>query len=95
MTAAFDETIHAPHRLRITAMLATVDGLDFGVVRDAVGVSDSVLSKQVKVLEDAGYVKVSKVKRSGRTWTTLALTNAGRRAYDGHLAALREIVANG
>jgi DNA-binding transcriptional ArsR family regulator len=93
VSGAFDATIHAPHRLRIAALLAAVDGADFQVVRDAVDVSDSVLSKQVKVLEDAGYVKVSKETRKGRVWTTLALTRAGRRAYDGHVEALREIVA--
>jgi DNA-binding transcriptional ArsR family regulator len=89
----FDEVIHAPQRLRIVAMLASVAGLDFGTVRDALEVSDSVLSKHLKVLEDAGYVKIQKSKMAGRTWTSASLTRAGRSAYEGHLAALRAIVA--
>ena len=89
----FDEVIHAPQRLRIVAMLASVAGLEFAAVRDALDVSDSVLSKHLKVLEDAGYVKVQKTRRSGRTWTSASLTRAGRAAYEGHVAALRAIVA--
>ncbi|PJI90938.1 transcriptional regulator [Luteimicrobium subarcticum] len=89
----FDELVHAPQRLRIVAMLDPVGGLDFGVLRDALDVSDSVLSKHLKVLQDAGYATVAKVRRAGHVWTTVALTRDGRRAYAGHVAALREIVA--
>jgi DNA-binding MarR family transcriptional regulator len=89
----FDETIHAPHRLQITAMLAPVDFVEFATVRDAVGVSDSVLSKHVRTLEEAGYVKVTKVRAGSRIRTRLALTAAGRDAFAGHVAALQEIVA--
>jgi DNA-binding MarR family transcriptional regulator len=90
--AHFDETIHAPHRLRICALLAPVESMEFGTVRDELGVADSVLSKQVKVLVDAGYAATSKATGAGgraRTW--LALTRAGRKAFAAHLAALRDL----
>jgi DNA-binding transcriptional ArsR family regulator len=47
-------------RLSIVAALARVDDAEFGVVRDAIEVSDPVLSKQVGVLEAAGYVRAKK-----------------------------------
>ncbi len=86
-----DETIHAPVRFSIVAALAGVDDAVFGTLRDAIEVSDSTLSKQVTVLEKAGYVKVRKgyVGKRPRTW--LSLTRAGRSAYEEHLAALRAI----
>jgi DNA-binding MarR family transcriptional regulator len=58
-----------------------------------VEVSDSALSKQVSVLESAGYVKVQKgyVGKRPRTW--LSLTRAGRDAFTTHLAALGRIAA--
>jgi DNA-binding MarR family transcriptional regulator len=61
------------------------------VLRDAIELTDSALSKQVSTLEEAGYVKVRKgyVGKRPRTW--LSLTRAGRRAYDAHLAAWRAI----
>ena len=86
-----DETIHAPVRFSIVAALAKVDDAVFGTLRDAIEVSDSTLSKQVTVLEKAGYVKVRKgyVGKRPRTW--LSLTRAGRNAYEEHLEALRAI----
>lgn len=86
-----DDIIHAPVRFSIVAALATVDESEFATVRDAIEVSDSVLSKQASALEAAGYVKVRKgyVGKRPRTW--LSLTNQGRTAYAKHLAALREI----
>ncbi|MBO3102310.1 transcriptional regulator [Cellulomonas sp. zg-ZUI168] len=92
-TPVFDEIIHAANRLQVCAMLAAVDQLEFSTVRETLSVSDSVLSKHVKVLADAGYVEVSKVPRGSRTRTWLSLTDAGRAALDGHLAELRRIAA--
>lgn len=88
-----DDVIHAPVRFSIVAALASVDEAEFAAVRDTVEVSDSALSKQVTTLETAGYVKVRKgyVGKRPRTW--LSLTARGRRAYEAHLAALREIAS--
>jgi DNA-binding PadR family transcriptional regulator len=50
-----------------------------------------VLSKQSRVLEDAGYVEVRKgaVGRRPRTW--FRLTAEGRQAVQGHLAWLAQL----
>ena len=70
----FDTVVHPPPRLQICGLLAAVDSMDFAAVRDAVGVSDSVLSKHVKQLEEAGYVAVGKATIASRQRTSLALT---------------------
>jgi DNA-binding MarR family transcriptional regulator len=90
-----NETIHAPVRFSIMAALAAADQAEFGFIRDTVEVSDSVLSKQVAVLESAGLVKVRKgyVGKRPRTW--LSLTATGRRAFADHLDALRDIAGGG
>ncbi len=88
----FDPLIHAPHRLQICAMLDTVDKAEFALLREQLQVSESVLSKQVRALEDAGYVGVSKGTREGRVRTWASLTKSGRNAYREHVAALRAIV---
>jgi len=87
----FDAVIHPPPRLQICGLLAAVDLMEFAAVRDAVSVSDSVLSKHVKQLEEAGYVKVQKATVASRQRTSLALTKEGRRAFDAHVAELRRI----
>jgi DNA-binding MarR family transcriptional regulator len=88
-----DEIIHSPVRFSIVACISGADRAEFSFVRDAVEVSDSALSKQVSVLESAGYVKVQKgyVGKRPRTW--LSLTRAGRDAFTTHLAALGRIAA--
>ena len=87
----FDAVVHMPPRLQVCGLLAVVDTVDFAAVRDEVGVSDSVLSTHVRQLEEAGYVTVRKATRASRVRTSLALTPAGRAAFDAHVAELRRI----
>lgn len=90
--AAFDDVIHAPHRLRIMVALAAVDKLEFQALRDDLAVADSVLSKQLKVLAEAGYAKLDKpTGLGGRPRTWVRITRSGHRALAGHLAALHEL----
>jgi DNA-binding MarR family transcriptional regulator len=86
-----DELLTHPVRFSIVAMLAAIDRAYFGFVRDQIEISDSMLSKQMTALEQAGYVKVRKafVGKRGRTW--LSLTSQGRRTFDRHLSALHTI----
>jgi len=83
--------IHQPVRFSIVASLAPAESLDFSTIRNAVQVSDSVLSKQITILEEAGLVDVKKgyVGKRPRTW--VKLTPKGRKAWHSHLDTLREI----
>ncbi len=82
-------------RFSIVATLAASEMAEFGFVRDTVEVSDSVLSKQVALLESAGYVAVLKGYAGKRPRTWLRLTPDGREAFSRHLDALREITRDG
>ena len=92
MTEQFDEVVHAPHRLRICAFLDASSSAEFSVLRDLLGVADSVLSKHLKVLQDAGYLAVSKPTGRGRVKTWVNLTSEGKHAYAGHVAALKKLM---
>ena len=92
MTARPDPLIHPITRLSICGLLAAgADWVEFAALRDAAGISDSVLSKQSRVLEDAGYLEVRKgaIGRRPRTW--FRLTAKGRQALEGHLAWLAQL----
>jgi DNA-binding MarR family transcriptional regulator len=84
----FDAVIHPSPRLQICGLLAAVDTMEFAAVRDDVQVSDSVLSKHVKQLEEAGYVTVHKATVASRQRTSLSLTKDGRRAFDRRIAGV-------
>jgi len=87
-----DGALHAPARLQIAALLARVDDAEFATIRDIVKVSDSVLSKHLSALGEAGYVQLRKAAQDGRQRTWVSLTRAGRRAFAAHMAALHELV---
>jgi DNA-binding MarR family transcriptional regulator len=93
MTAArFDELIHPSTRLSLVALLAAADWAEFAFLRDQLDLSDSALSKQLSTLEDAGYVHIDRPLRDRRRRVRARLTAAGATAFQGHVAALREIV---
>lgn len=102
MSAAPDEaTTHPRHeltdslthpvRFSIMAALAQVEEIDFKTLRDHLQLSDSVLSKQVAMLEGAGFVRIRKgfIGKRPRTWLTM--NKRGESAWKTHLQALRSI----
>lgn len=95
MTVApvFDPVIHAPGRLQICAILSSVDDAEFAMLRDAIKVSDSVLSKHLKLLDEAGYVKLAKAVENGRQRTWLSLTARGRAAFAAHVTELNRLAS--
>ena len=72
--------LHAPARLQIAALLAKVTEMEFAKLRELLKVSDSVLSKHLAALSDAGYVALRKAAEGGRQRTWASLTRAGTRA---------------
>ncbi len=90
--ARLDDLVHQPVRFSLLAGLAQADWLEFRFLRDTLEISDSLLSRQASILEQAGYVDIRKghVGKWPRTW--LKLTPEGRTAFTDHLNTLREIV---
>jgi DNA-binding MarR family transcriptional regulator len=87
----FDPVIHAPGRLQICALLSGIDDAEFAMIRDRLEVSDSVLSKHLKQLEEAGYVTLRKAATAGRQRTWISLTSAGRNAFASHVLELNRL----
>jgi DNA-binding MarR family transcriptional regulator len=73
-------------------LLAATDWAEFAFLRDQLDLSDSALSKQLSTLEEAGYVHIDRPLRDRRRRVRARLTAAGATAFQGHVAALREIV---
>jgi DNA-binding MarR family transcriptional regulator len=90
--AELDEHVMAPARLRLMTTLTAVSEAEFATVRDALDVSDSVLSKHLGALEEVGYVRRRKGVLRGRRTTWISITSKGRKALSAHVAALRELI---
>ena len=93
LMADLDEHVTAPARLKLMTSLTAVSEAEFATVRDALDVSDSVLSKHLGALEEVGYLKRRKgsVPRGRRT-TWISLTAQGRQALSAHVTALRALI---
>ena len=90
--AGFAPLLQAPARLQIMAVLANVSEAEFARFKAVTGASDSVMSKHLSALAEAGFIKLRKGPLDGRQRTWASLTRAGRVAFDEHVAALRRIV---
>lgn len=92
---AFDSAIHAPNRLRLCSALRAVDHADFSTLRTLLQLSDASLSKTISGLAEVGYVTTAKgpspSRRDARLMTSVSLTAEGRKAFDRHIAALRQL----
>ncbi len=82
-----------PTRLRLVATLAAAGEVEFGFVRDRVGLSDSALSKQLRTLGEADIVASRRERTGARRRVWLRLTPHGRVLLATHAEALREIAS--
>jgi DNA-binding MarR family transcriptional regulator len=95
--ADLDPVIHQPVRLRIMASLASLqetESAEFTFLRDLLGLTDGNLGAHVRKLEEEGYLLVEKAFIQRKPRTFIALSNKGRTAFKGHVAALESILGN-
>lgn len=90
-----DPVIHAQARLRIVAALATLepsDQITFPRLQELLDMTAGNFSTHLRKLEDAAYVVVEKTHRGRTPVTYIALTIAGRRAFEDYTAQLRALL---
>lgn len=93
LPSGFDAVLHPPARLQIAAVLSQVSDAEFARLKSITGVSDSVLSKHLAALTEAGHVALRKAASGGRQRTWASLTSTGRKAFARHVAALEALIA--
>lgn len=91
--SAWDKVIQSPVRFTLMSVLSKADSVNFGELRQAMRVTASSLSKQVTLLEDAGYVNVEKIVRGRRVLTEVSITQQGLKAYQSQLDLLKRLTA--
>ncbi len=91
----FNPLLQAPARLQVMAILAQAQDAEFARLREITGTSDSVLSKHLAGLAEAGFIRVRKATSDGRQRTWASVTRIGRRTFDDHVKALERIIAGG
>lgn len=90
-----DEIIHQSLRLKIMAALnAEPNGgaIEFPRLKAVVQATDGNLGAHLSTLEKAGYVTQAKDFDGKKPRTRISITPAGRRAFRGHVAYLRDVL---
>lgn len=91
-TVGLDDVVHQRTRLGILSLLRDGASMQFGLLRDALQLTDGNLNRHLKVLADAGLVDSKRTEGKGRTRTWLTITDSGRKALDAEIAALRALI---
>jgi len=87
-----DRVIHEPARLKIMSVLSVVDCADFIYLMGETGLTRGNLSVQLRRLEDAHYIMVSK-EFKGRTPRTIAsMTQQGTKAFKAYRKYLKSLL---
>lgn len=88
-----DPHLTVPKRLAAIGLLAASKKAEFSFLRDRLQLTDSDMSKQLKVLTDAGYVTSKRTGKGKTRASWFAITPEGKAALDQHAAALQRLLA--
>jgi len=73
-------------------LLAAASKAEFSYLRDQLDLTDSDLSKQLKVLAEAGYVTSVRTGKGKTRASWFSITKQGNAALNDHAAALQELL---
>jgi len=90
---ALERIFHEPNRLAIlSALCAAREGLSFGELKETCNLTDGNLSRHLKMLEEAGVVRIEKTFVQAKPRTTVHVTRKGLDRFNEYLAALSEVL---
>src|SRR4051812_43150853 len=90
-----ERVIHEKARLSILASLAShAEGLLFNDLKALCALTDGNLSRQLQVLQEAGFVEVWKGFRGKRPQTLCRLTPDGRKRFVEYISTLESVVSD-
>ena len=92
-----DPVIHAQARLRVVATLASLgdqDRIAFPRLQKLLDMTAGNLSTHLRRLEEADYVLITKTHEGRTPATYVALTLAGRLAFQTYTKSLRELLGD-
>lgn len=92
-TELLERIFHEPNRLAImSAICAAPEGIRFGDLKAQCGLTDGNLNRHLKVLDEAGVIRVEKAFVAARPRTTLHLSRTGLKRFQEYLAALAAVI---
>jgi DNA-binding MarR family transcriptional regulator len=90
MFRELDPLLHSQLRLSIMSLLISMKEADFVFLKEKTESTAGNLSVQLKKLEDAGYIKMSKQFKDNYPLTTCRITSKGVTAFEQYVDALED-----
>lgn len=84
--------LHAQLRLSVMSHLVSYQEADFNALKEATGATSGNLSVQIKKLEKAEYVKITKGFKNNYQHTLVAITAKGLDAFEEYVNALKQYI---
>lgn len=84
-----DPLLHSQLRLAVMSILMNVEEADFVYLKEKTESTQGNLSVQIDKLSRAGYISVEKGMAGRRPRTVCHVTEAGRKAFEAYVDALR------
>ncbi len=94
MFRELDPLLHSELRLAVMSLLAGADEADFVYMREQTRASAGNLSVQIDKLQKAGYISVEKGFKGRMPRTVCRMTDAGRKAFEDYVDALRSYIGD-
>jgi DNA-binding MarR family transcriptional regulator len=88
LNKAFDSRI----RLGIMSVLIVNHHMEFSALKEMLNLTDGNLASHINALEKLKYIIVTKQFIGKKPNTSYSITEEGRKAFNGHLDALEEIL---
>ena len=89
MFKELDPLLHSQLRLAVISLLVSLEEADFVYLREKTASTAGNLSVQLEKLSEAGYIEIEKGYSGKRPRTTCRITEAGRKAFEDYVEALK------
>ncbi len=90
-----DDLIHSRIRLSVLALLSTIEDAPFVFIREKTGATDGNLSVQLRKLEEASFIEVTKEFCDRKPISRYTITSKGRKAFQQYVAHIESLLKIG
>lgn len=92
MKGTYDKAFENVIRLRVMSILMVNEQFDFNSFKELLGVTDGNLASHLRNLESAEFIRVDKTFVGRKPMTNYTATEAGKKAFKGHLEFLESLI---
>lgn len=92
LIAGINKSFENRIRLGIMSILMVNDWVDFGELKETLGVTDGNLASHITALEKEKYIQVRKAFIGKKPNTSFQATSEGKQAFQAHLNTLEALI---